>query len=247
MWLAVAFSALVSVGLILPHVSALATNGEQGRLFYTTSALLALLCGIAVAATRVPSGAVSKHGLHTVALAASLTMIVAELFLLRATVAPWSDAGAGAGALVAALPDTASRIPTAGYGFVLVPDHVASVPFGRNAQGGLMQPPTQAFSLSSRLIVQTPADLPAWPADARRGLVDALRRYPLSQVWTAVASGNANGTALPTDYYCWSERSSRIIELSLPPNATQGEWLDAWRRALAGSSCVEDASELGAR
>jgi hypothetical protein len=109
-----------------------------------------------------------------------------------------------------------------------------------------VEPPTQAASLSPRLIVQTPADLPMWPANAQRGLVDALRRYPLSQVWAAVAAGRASGSALPTDYFCWAESTSAIVRLSLPPRGTQGDWVDAWHRALAASPCKEAAAELAA-
>jgi hypothetical protein len=246
-WLAVTTAALLSIALLLPHLSALAANGEQGRLFYTTSALLALLVGLAVAATVARSGAQWRRGRRATALGASLVLITAELLLLHATVVPWSAAGAQAHALSVALPGIAREISGTGYGFVLVPDHLGSVPFGRNAQGGLMLPPTQPLSLSSRLVVQTPADLPAWPANAQRGLVDALRRYPLSQVWAAVASGQANGTALPTDYFCWAESSSRIVRLSLPVSAAQGDWLGAWQNALAASPCAEVAAELEGR
>jgi len=246
-WLAVAISAFLSLALLVPHLSALAANGEQGRLFYTTSALLALLVGLAVATTAVRADAQWQPGRRATALGASLVLIAAEVLLLRATIAPWSVAGAQAHALIAALPGVASGIPDAGYGFVLVPDHLRSVPFARNAQGGLMLPPTQPLSLSSRLIVQTPADLSAWPANAQRGLVDALRRYPLAQVWSAVASGQASGTILPTDYFCWAEGSSRVVRLSLPVSAAQGDWLGAWHRALAASPCAEVAAELEAR
>jgi uncharacterized protein (DUF697 family) len=246
-WLAVVISALLSVVLLLPHLSVLAANGEQGRLFYSASALLALLVGLAVAAPGARPAATWKWRRRALTLGASFLLVAAELLLLRATVSSWSTAGAQARALIAALPGTASEISGSGYGFVLVPDHLGSVPFGRNAQGGLIEPPTQPLSLSSRLIVQTPADLPAWPGNAQRGVVDALRRYPLSQVWAAVASGQANGTALPTDYFCWAETSSAIVRLSLPRTAVDGDWLDAWRHALAATPCVEAAAELEAR
>jgi hypothetical protein len=249
-WLAIGVSALLSILLLLPHVPQLAADGEQGRLLYSTSAFVALLIGLGVVATMPLGGAAdgsAPRSRRATALGAGLVLIVAELFLLRATVASWSVAGAQARALVAALPATAGDISGTGYGLVLVPDRLGSVPFGRNAQGGMVEPPTQAASLSSRLIVQTPADLPAWPANAQRGLVDALRRYPLSQVWAAVAAGRASGTALPTDYFCWAESASAIVKLSLPPSAAQADWMDPWRRALATSPCKEAAAELGAR
>jgi len=246
-WLALAISALLSVALLLPHLSVLAANGEEGRLFYSTSALLALLVGLAVAAPGARPGTAWKWRRHAVTLGAGFLLVAAELLLLRATVSSWSTAGAQARALISALPVTAGEISHLGYGFVLVPDHLGGVPFGRNAQGGLIEPPTQPLSLSSRLIVQTPADLPAWPGNAQRGVVDALRRYPLSQVWAAVASGQANGTALPTDYFCWAETSSSIVRLSLPPTSVDDDWLDGWRHALDASPCVEAAAELEAR
>ncbi len=249
-WLAIGASALLSILLLLPHVAELAADGEQGRLLYSTSALVALLIGLGVAATTRASVAgvvAATRSRRAVTLGASFFLIASELLLLGATVAPSSVAGAQARALVAALPATASDISATGYGIVLVPDRLGSVPFARNAQGGLVEPPTQVSSLSSRLIVQTPADLPAWPANAKRGLVDALRRYPLSQVWAAVAAGRASGTALPTEYFCWAETTSAVVRLSLPPSATEADWMDAWRRALAASPCKEAAAELGAR
>ena len=242
-WLAVSVSAMLSVGLLLPHLPALAANGEQGRLFYSTSALLALLAGLAVAGTATRREVKWRRAMVRVA---GLAVIAAELPLLSATVAPWSAAGAQARALIVALSVTANEVPESGYGFVLVPDRLGSVPFGRNAQGGLMLPPTQPLSLSSRLIVQIPADLPAWPANARRGLVDALRHYPLARVWSAVDSGRASGAALPTDYFCWAESTSRLVRLSLPEGA-QDDWMSSWQKALAASPCTELAAEMRPR
>src|SRR5450631_3004863 len=246
-WLAVAASALLSVALLLPHLSALAADGEQGRLFYTTSALLALLVGLVVAATAAPAAHLGVKRRRAMVLGASLVLIATELLLLRATVAPWSAAGVQARALINALPGATNEVAPSGYGLVLVPDHLGSVPFGRNAQGGLVLPPTQPLSLSSRLIVQTPADLAAWPANAQRGLVDALRRYPLAKVWPAVASGQATGPALATDYFCWAESSSRIVRLALPSSAAMSDWFGAWQSALAASPCTELAVEMGSR
>jgi hypothetical protein len=243
-WLAIALSAFASIALLLPHMNGLASNGEQGRLFYSTSALLALLVGLAIAAPASGTGRLSGRSLRMTASAAGLMLIVAEATLLHATIEPWTRAGEEARSLIAQLPGVADEVPGDSYAFVLVPDHLRSVPFGRNAQGGLMEPPAQQRSLSSRLIVQLPADLPAWPADARRGLVDALRRYPLPEVWRAVESGRVNGTALPTDYFCWAEASSSIVRLSLRASDANDDWLPAWSNTLAASPCAEAFAEL---
>jgi hypothetical protein len=242
LWLAIAISAVLSILLLLPHLSALAPTGEQGRLFYTTSALLALLAALTVSARGF--GSAGQAGRRVATLGACLVLIAAELVLLRATVAPWIAAGAGARALIAGLAAAADEIPAQGYGLVVAPDHLGSVPFARNGQGGLVLPPTQPRSLSSRLIVQTPADLAAWPADVQRGLTDALRRYPLAQVWPAVASGQAKGSAWPSDYFCWAARPSRLVRLGFDAGTDQANWLEAWRRALRQSPCTEAADEL---
>jgi hypothetical protein len=91
-------------------------------------------------------------------------------------------------------------------------------------------------SLSMRLIVQTPADLPAWPDHIRRGLVDALRRFPLGSVWSAVGSGKAVIPMTPSNYYCWDATSGKAEALALAP-ALDNQWLDAWKGALANGPC----------
>ena len=71
-------------------------------------------------------------------------------------------------ALIAALAQTADAVPAGSYAFVIVPDHVGSIPFARNAQGGLMLPPVQPRPLSAQLVVQLADDLPAGRPSWRR-------------------------------------------------------------------------------
>ena len=244
-WSAIAATLFLSVALLLPHVSALAPTGEQGRLFYMSSALLALLAGYALLPPRreIPRARLQSVMMVAVALAA----IGAEILLLQASVLQWTSAGAQAKALARELPILARDIPPEGYGLVLAPDHLGSVPFARNAQGGFVLPPVQASSLSSRLIVQTPEDLPAWPENIRRGLVDALRRFPLPEVWNAVAAGKASGSTAPTHYFCWSSERSALKAISLVAELDDRRWMDAWRDALAAGGCGALAAEIGAR
>ncbi len=241
-WLAVAATMMLSVALLLPHVSALAPNGEQGRLFYASSALLSLL--IAHALTPAPG---SLPGFRTATVVAVLLLLGAEAVLLRENVTQWARAGAQARMLAIELPRLAREIPPDGYGFVLVPDHLGSVPFARNAQGGLVVPPSQPVPLSMRLIVQTPADLPSWPDYIRGGLVDALRRFPLESVWSAVRSGKAANPLAPSHYYCWAAASGTMESISLAPALGDQQWLDAWKDALAKGPCGALGAELPAR
>jgi hypothetical protein len=239
-WLAIGVVALLSVVLLLPHLSELAPDGEGGRLFYTTAALLALLVAVSCSlAGHDPNRARVVVGLL------ALGLVTAEAILLRAAIAPWSDAGMQAAALLKALPVAAQTIPEGGYGIVVVPDRLGSVPFGRNAQGGLISLPAQSVPLSTLLIVQTPVDLPAWPSHIARGLVDALRRYPLTQAWPAVEAGRAQPGIVPSHAYCWDATHLAIVPVHPSRPAAPADWYAAWKDALVRGPCRDVALELG--
>ncbi len=239
-WLAIGATALLSVVLLLPHLSVLAPDGEGGRLFYTTAALLALLVAVSCA---MPKHDRSRAPVVVGLLA--LALVTAQATLLRAAIASWSEAGVQAAALVKALPTAAQTIPDGGYGIVVVPDRLGRVPFGRNAQGGLISPPAQPAPLSMRLVVQTPGDLPQWPSHIARGLVDALRRYPLAQAWPAVEAGRAQPGFAPSHAFCWDAAQRAIVPAHPSPSAAPADWYAAWRDALVRSSCRDVALGLG--
>jgi hypothetical protein len=240
-WLAIAVATTLSIVLLLPHVANLLPSGEHARLLYTTSALLALLVALPWRAWTYRNGSRIWRGSMIVATAA---LVASEAALLRAAIAPWVEAGNEATMLIAALPRVAQTIPTSGYGLVLVPAYLSNVPFGHNAQGGLITSPVQREPLSQRLVVQTPLDLPPWPGHMARGLVDALRRYPLTDVWTAVEQGRAVGGVAPTHYFCWAAGARQLVPLSWSAELAARDWLAAWRSALAASPCDASAREL---
>ena len=146
--------------------------------------------------------------------------------------------------LVSALARTSRAIPPTGYGLVLVPDHLGNVPFARNAQGGLVSPPSQPAPLSQRLIVQTPADLPSWPEHIERGLVDALQRFPLSEVWNVMAQRKSAGNRAPSHYFCWNADTRELVSMQWPAEIATRDWIAAWRGALAQSRCDASAAEI---
>src|SRR5438552_1699871 len=240
-WLAIALSAVLSIVLLLPHVAVLSSNGEQGRLFYTTSALLGLLVALPWCAPIAGPVPVVGRGLIAVA---TLMLIIAEAALLQPVVRRWADAGTQAKMLVSALARTSRAIPPTGYGLVLVPDHLGNVPFARNAQGGLVSPPSQPAPLSQRLIVQTPADLPSWPEHIERGLVDALQRFPLSEVWNVMAQRKSAGNRAPSHYFCWNADTRELVSMQWPAEIATRDWIAAWRGALAQSRCDASAAEI---
>ena len=245
-WLGFAGATALSIVLLLPHLQTLSSSGEEGRLFYSTSALLALM--IALPFAFVPGehrNRPLRPWARCATIAAATVLIVTQLVLLRTSLADWTVAGTQANALLDDLPSLAMSIPDEGYAFVLVPDHIGSVPFGRNGQGGMISPPTQADALSLRLIVQTPDDLPAWPGYVAKGLVDVLRRYPLAAVWKEIDTGHVDGGAAPTQYFCWRVDGSGIVTLDFHPMLGDGAtWLAAWRDVLAKGRCAVGANDI---
>jgi hypothetical protein len=239
-WWPMAVATLLSIVLVLPHLQTLAPTGEQGRLFYMTSALFALTMALPVSLC----GPKETPQWTFTLISAGIIVIACETALVRSSIAPWSTAGKQAATLLAAIPEIAIEIPAAGYGFILVPDHIGDVPFGRNAQGGMLSPPTQPAPLSTRVIVQTADDLAAWPGYIRRGLVTALRTYPLERVWTEIGNGEGMAPETPTHYFCWAADGVHIIPVHLDARRFAVDWLAAWRDALADGPCAVRSGDV---
>jgi hypothetical protein len=244
-WCAFAATTVLSIVLVLPHLQMLSPRGEQGRLFYSTSALVALMIAfsLSIAPTPTPSPR-WRARIRCGVLATVAVLLVTQLILLQVNIAAWTRAGVEANTLLDDLPSLAMSVPKTGYAFVLIPDHVGPVPFGRNAQGGMISPPTQADTLSSRLIVQTEEDLAAWPDYMRKGIVDALQRYPLQTVWSEIAAGRADGSAMPTQYLCWRADGTGIVPVPILTEVASGDWLAGWHKALATGRCSVGAHDI---
>jgi hypothetical protein len=239
-WVALAGAVVVAIVLPVLQIRVLDPQGESGRLFYVAAAAFALLVALPWASPPEPGKAwMWNRAVRGAFIAAIVVAVAAEAVLLGAALTTWRRAGTQAAQLVAVLAQLPARIPADGYGFVLIPDRIGGVPFGRLAQGGFTLPPVQPASLLSRLVVQTERDLPAWPQNMRRGIVDALKRYPPREVWAAVAAGRATGADVPTDFFCWDDAGARLAVLPLRPPLSGEHWLPAWKAALAASPCRE--------
>ena len=146
----------------------------------------------------------------------AVVLLGSGLMLTRGAVARRAVAGADALALTAALGAVAEAMPSASYGFVVVPDRIGSIPFARNAQGGLMLPPVQARSLSAQLVVQLERELPGWPSLIEKNIVGRLKSEPLADV---TANPEAPGAVLPVwvpdRFYCWSAPSHKLVAMPL--------------------------------
>jgi hypothetical protein len=227
--LAVALAVLAAFALLLPHWK-WSANGEGGRVLYSIGA-------ISILGLTLPLSA-AGHRLRAVAWIFAGVMLTSEFLLAHATVLRWARAGDDARTLAAALARTAEATPAGGFAFIVIPDHVGAIPFGRNAQGGLMLPPVQAQSLSPKLVVQTTEELARWPDLFLRDIIGRLRREPLGSVAANPLTPKVPPPhMLPDRYFCWSPRAGALVPLPLVHDAGLRDWDAAWSRGLDAAGC----------
>ncbi len=228
---AILLATLAALALLFSHWSWSGT-GEGGRVLYAIAAIAALMVALPLRS--------AARRLRLASWTVAIVLLGSGLMLTRAAVLRRVEAGAEVRALIAALRETADATPAGSYAFVIVPDHLGSIPFARNAQGGLMLPPVQARSLSQQLIVQLPGDLPHWPELLERNIIGRLMSEPLMNVASDTATpGTAVPHARPDRYLCWSPRTHALIELPLVFDAGFRDWDAAWARALDKGGCGE--------
>ena len=224
---------LWSLALLLPHLSGLAANGEGGRLFYSTSALLAILIG-------VPFGSRLFHAapksIRSIVVTIGCALVIAHAVLLHVALRDWSIAGKQMGQLVARLAELNRSQDPAGYALVFAPDAIGAVPFARNANGAMVLPPVQRQPLLSNMIVFLPADIPNIPALLNHQLIPRLKRLPLSeaiaQMQTPPARDSDAPAVWPTDIYCWRPDTAALVKLPME---------ESWKNAARWESAITDA------
>ncbi len=219
----------ISFALVLSQLR-WSPNGEGGRVLYAIGA-------IAAAGLTLPLAAAGPR-LRALAWACASVLVASEYLLAQGGVERWVRAGNDARALAVALAETAATTPADGYAFVVIPDHVGPIPFGRNAQGGLILPPVQARPLSPKLIVQTPDGLAQWPELFARDIVGRLRRESLASVVANLLAPSVSAPyALPDRYLCWSPRAGALVRLPIVREAGLANWDAVWARALEDADC----------
>jgi hypothetical protein len=229
----------VLVAVLAAFVAALAllfshwgwsTSGEGGRVLYALAAIAALAVALPLRS--------SEGGLRTAAWVIALVLLGSGLMLTRGMVERRAQASAEVSALVAALAETADAMPAGSYAFVIVPDRIGSIPFARNAQGGLMSPPVQPRPLSRRLVVQLADELPGWPRKLESNIIGRLKSEPLEDVTAnPQAPGTTQPLAVPDHYFCWSLKSHKLEPLPLRFEPGFRDWNEVWTRSLAAAGC----------
>jgi len=173
-----------------------------------------------------------------VAWVVALVLLGSGLMLTRAAVARRAQAGAEVKELIAALATTAEGIPATSYGFVIVPDRIGSIPFARNAQGGLMLPPVQRQSLSPKLVVQLAEDIPKWSELLENNIIARLKSEPLEDVTAnPQAPGIRQSREVPDRFFCWNTKTHALVAMPLVFAPGYSDWDDVWARGLDAAGC----------
>jgi hypothetical protein len=207
------------------------TTGEGGRVLYALAAIAALAVALPLRS--------SDGGLRAAAFVIAAVLLGSGLMLTRGAVERRAQAGAEVSALIAGLAETADAMPAGSYAFVIVPDRIGSIPFARNAQGGLMSPPVQPRSLSSRLVVQLADELPRWPQMLENNIIGRLKSEPLEEVTANPQAPGATqqSPGVPDHFFCWSLKSHKLEPLPLRFEAGFRDWNEVWTRGLAAAGC----------
>jgi len=201
-----------SSALLLPHIHGLEATGIGGRMFHQISAFFCIAVALGVHAA---VHAIAYRRVASVALL-SLTALLLAMHASwgRQAVESYTTAHRGMRSLTSAIEGLAATHVGDDYLVVIVPDSVGRVPFGRNAQAGLMLPPVQSQPLSRRLLVQTDAEIAGLEAKIGSGVIEALQERSLFEVIDGKSAMRKRGS-LKLAIYCWSVRSSRLHPLDL--------------------------------
>jgi hypothetical protein len=226
--IALALTVLVAFALLLSQWR-WSITGEGGRVLAAIGAIGCVAAALPLSATRRPGG---------LAWAAAILLLGSQGMLAHAAVERWVRAGEDTQTLATALAGIARTAPPEGYAFVVIPDHVGSIPFGRNAQIGFMVPPIQNPPISQQLVVQTEENLAPWPDLFTRDIVGRLKREQFDlRPSAAVLPKVAPPYVLPDRWYCWSPRARALqsVDLALAPDFAN--WDRAWQRVLDANGC----------
>ncbi len=224
-------AALAASGVLIAMQVLWPANGQGGRNLYTVVALGAALVSLPLAS--------SSRALRFAALGGALVALAAAGPLLHDGIARRAAAQQAMASLATSLAAIAAAAPPGTYALVVIPDQLDSVPFGRGSQGGLVMPPVQAAPLSSRLIVQTTYDLPAWPELIERDFVGRLMREPLTAVAAQPMGPRvAPPYRMPDAYWCYDAQRSALVRMTLAWDGEAAQWMPAWQRAVGAAGCA---------
>jgi hypothetical protein len=215
-----------TLALLLPHVEGLAI-GVGGRLFYMTIAFYGVLVTVGLCQAR----------LRYLLWGATLGLAIFHFAAMHAALARWDAAYQEMRALATQLQAYGKALPPGEFALVLAQDTYDGLPFGRNAQGGLMLPPLFDAAAAHHTLVQLDLDLPAIGQEVKGGLIGALRENDIFDVLDGKVKAKY-GAEYPTRVACWDPLGRNLRPLEVPAAAAAPEaWAGELARAYARSTC----------
>lgn len=226
---AAAASGTVAVLLLLPSAF-FPDNGSGGRLLYQAAAFYGVFTAIAVRHTRLPY----------LAFGVAAGLVVVHATLQAGALRRWELAHSQMRALVGEIHRVDRETPADGFALVLVPAWMQGVPFGVNAQAGLMLPPLFPPRTAHHLLVQLHEEVRDLPGKIREGLVPSLRRYSVAEYMEGKRAP-AGPLVYPTRVLCWDSKRAALVPLqgraSVPP-ASPEAWAEDVQASLRPSGCA---------
>ena len=201
------------VAAVAAYFPAAPGDGDGYRLYYLATIGIAL---IAASASTSPSRIAPLV----------LLALLGALATWQAWVSDeWSRASREMKGSEAALRRTAIALPPQDYGLVLLPDHMAHVPFARNAQGALpklsgLAAPT--VDVLNHLVAFTPPQIDEWHRLAQQ---DVVRKI----------TSRDDAPARPTQYFCYDPRTQNLQALGFWDPGTLEDWRRKWRESVAAT------------
>lgn len=230
LWLFAAGWIFIHAFAVLLHGSLISEQGEGSRFFYISAIPVALILAYPILSSDSDGGRRVYPAFALLAL-----FLFASGIILRLDLKPWENAGSQMSSLHAEIGQLAASLPADRFALLMIPDHLAAVPFGRNAQGALVSPPIQPRPLHSQVIPLLPQDVSHWAGLVERGEIAVLRKSPSL---TELLPADRTLIIFPNEYWCWSETKRRIVPLQLGlENFDAAHWKLGWSKALAMSPC----------
>jgi len=221
---------VITLLLVLPHVGKLREDGLGGRLIYQSAVFYAVLAVVALRHARLP------YLLWGITIA----VVMLQAAFQHHALGRWQAAYAEMRALVAEIGRLGASVKPGEYALVIVPGALDDIPFGGNAQGGLMLPPVNPAGMSTRVLVQTSNEVPLAAGKIASGVVSTLKQRSVFE-YLAGKRITTSSPEYPDRVVCFASDRHRLVPLDLAPGPSPEAWGVNLQRAYDASPCVANA------
>lgn len=164
--------------------------------------------------------------LNTKTMLAAIPCLAISLAGHALSVRAWQLASENMHDAQAGIPLFMAAVPNEKFVLLMLPDHLAAIPFLRNAQGGIVVPPTQIADFTSRGVGMTPLQFDEWAQHFRSGTVDKLKGH-------AFEMSDFLGVA------CWNPVEKRFGLLPRPFSKDVATWQSTVLADAEARGCIQ--------